>query len=98
MENEFVPIFNFTSDLGPPNVLTQVAGRLAQERAEWIESVLSVNVPKWKVWVLKRYPFLKPFLSVNVKIINEPLILARGCLIRIELNGKVIEEKEYKYD
>lgn len=82
-------------DLKPTHILNKTVEKIARERADWIDSTIQSHLPKWKVWLLKKYPFLKSFLAVNIEIINEELIADFGTRVWIKLNGKVIGKRNY---
>lgn len=83
------------ADLRPVYILNKKVEEVARERSEWIESVITENIPGWKIWLVKRFPFLKNFLQIKVEIINEELIADFGMRVWIKLNGEVIGQRKF---
>lgn len=78
--------------------LGTIAESRARYRAEWIDSVIVGNLPKWKLRLVQRFGMcrLTYFILPKIEIIHERLIAEFGVQTTIKIGGHTIASRKFK--
>lgn len=79
-------------------IINKLVEKEMNKKAVWIDFVISLNIPSWKLDLLKKINnrFLRKIIGADIEIINQSLIADFGTITTIKLNGKIISKRKFK--